>query len=299
MPAGAEANLCDGAGEFQRPVCASRGRAGFAVPTRAGHRQWMQYLDVAQARSRSGVRLALSKGVPGPWGESAKAILHVKGVEYAPVAQLPTLPNEDLLEWTGHANAPVLVVDQEPARAGWADILFAAERLSPIPSLLPDSATDRASMLGLSHEICGEDGFGWNRRHTMVHDGLSLMADTPADVRAPLEVLAQRYGYSPQAGERAPQRAADVLDALSGRLAQAHAAGGHYFFGDRLSALDLYWACFAALVKPLPDKDCPMPNGLRALYEGAGDVVMKALTSELLAHRDFIYQEHLVLPVDF
>jgi hypothetical protein len=39
-----------------------------------------------------------------------------------------------------------------------------AERLAPQPSLLPVDVMQRALMIGLSHEICGEIGIGCNRR---------------------------------------------------------------------------------------------------------------------------------------
>ena len=34
----------------------------------------MEYLSVEEAKNRSGLRLVLTRGVPGPWGEAAKAI---------------------------------------------------------------------------------------------------------------------------------------------------------------------------------------------------------------------------------
>ena len=41
-----------------------------------------QYIEVEDAIERPGLRLVLTAGVPGPWGESAKGILAVKGIEY-------------------------------------------------------------------------------------------------------------------------------------------------------------------------------------------------------------------------
>jgi hypothetical protein len=40
-----------------------------------------------------------------------------------------------------------------------------------------------------------------------------------------------------------------------------------------------------------------MPAGLRTLYSASGPV-REALAPALLAHRDFVYREHLQLPVD-
>src|SRR5437868_1271116 len=102
-----------------------------------GHRMKLAYLSVADARERDGLRLVLTAGVPGPWGEAAKYILHVKGIAYAPVAQMAGMPNEDLVEWTGCANAPVAVYNDEAPKSGWAEILFLAERLASEPRLIP------------------------------------------------------------------------------------------------------------------------------------------------------------------
>ena len=39
-----------------------------------------EYIEVEKARSMSGLRVVLTPGVPGPWSEAAKGILHVKEV---------------------------------------------------------------------------------------------------------------------------------------------------------------------------------------------------------------------------
>jgi len=40
-----------------------------------------QYIEVDQAIPMSGLRVVFSPGLPGPWSESAKGILHVKKIE--------------------------------------------------------------------------------------------------------------------------------------------------------------------------------------------------------------------------
>ena len=42
----------------------------------------MRYLSVEEGRKAPGLRLVLTQGVPGPWGESAKAIFKIKGLAY-------------------------------------------------------------------------------------------------------------------------------------------------------------------------------------------------------------------------
>ena len=69
----------------------------------------MEYLSVEEASARPGLRLVLTRGVPGPWGELAKAILHVKRLPYAAVAQEAGSDDAALVRWTGAANAPTAV----------------------------------------------------------------------------------------------------------------------------------------------------------------------------------------------
>jgi len=44
-----------------------------------------------------------------------------------------------------------------------------------------------------------------------------------------------------------------------------------------------------ALFKPLPPDQCPMPDAIRPAFESLDPI--------LLEHRDFIYDEHLELPL--
>ena len=134
----------------------------------------MEYLEPELARTRPGLRLVLTAGVPGPWGEAAKSIFGLKGIEYLPVRQTAGESNPALIAWTGHANAPQAVLDDEPARTGWAEILLLAERLAPTPSLIPEDPHERALLFGLCFEICGEDGLGWHRRLQIMDAMLSL-----------------------------------------------------------------------------------------------------------------------------
>jgi glutathione S-transferase len=170
--------------------------------------------------------------------------------------------------------------------------LYLAERLSSRPPLIPARPEERMRMFGLCHEIAGDLGFGWQRRLMMVHAtsgaaGMEVMAH-----------LGRKYGYSAETGAAAPARSAEILRTLSARLVAQQEAGSRYFVGDALSAADLYWAAFAAMLEPLPEADCPLPAMLRAGYTAPSEV-REAAHPLLLEHRDFVYREHIGLPLDF
>ena len=253
------------------------------------------YVPIDEAKAMSGLRLVLT-AIPGPpWTEAAKAVFHVKRIPYVPVAQQPMVTNDALRAWTGHENAPIAVYENEKARAGWAEILFLAERLVPEPRLIPPAPEDRILMFGLAHEICGEDGLGWNRRHVMVSDAYERQHGVSKDIG---DYLAVRYGYGAAAAKRAPARVAEILRSLAKQLRAQRERGRRFLVGDSLSALDLYWATFAVLLQPLPPAECPMPDFLRTSYTVGDGPIKDALDPALLEHRDRIYREHLALPID-
>ena len=255
-----------------------------------------EYVDIETARKAHGLRLVLTRGVPGPWGESAKGIFWVKRIPYLRVAQEAGGANAALVEWTGSANAPVAVYDDEPPRSSWIDILRLAERIAPEPALIPEDPHVRAVMFGYANELCGELGFGWNRRLTLIDKMLPRDGD-PLRGEGPAQTLGRRYGYSRDAAAKAPARSAAILAALSALLRDQYAAGRRFFVGDRLSALDIYWAAFAALVEPLPPDLCPMPDYLRPFYVLEDGEARAAADPLLLEHRDRIYQDYLELPL--
>ncbi len=254
----------------------------------------MEYRSVEEARNAPGLRLALTAGVPGPWSESAKAVFHVKGIPYLPVRQLGGMDNSELLEWTGRDNAPIAVYEDEPARDGWSAILSLAERIEPDPPLVPDDPAERTLMYGLCHLICGEQGFGWERRQLL----LAPLAKLGDRAPAPILNLAGKYAFSEEAASAAAKNVARILRHLSSQLESQEKRGSRYFVGTTLTAVDLYWACFCAMLEPLPDSDCPMPEGIRQGYTLRDPEIRSERDQLLIDHRDFIYGEHLP-PLDF
>ena len=255
------------------------------------------WIEVAEARSRAGLRLVLTRGVPGPWGEAAKGVFRAKGIAFDKVMQVGGQPNDDLYAWLGHRNAPIAVYEDERPRTGWAEILALAERLAPEPCLVPADPEDRAVFSGLAHELLGVDGFGWNRRLMLFRVSVGE-GEVPEAVERAMGRMLKQYDYSPAAARRAPTRVAGILGVLSAQLERQRAAGRRYLVGDALSAVDIYWAAMAAMLSPLPEAQCPMGSGMRGLYASKDPVVEAALDPALLEHRDSIYAEHLGLPVD-
>jgi len=253
-------------------------------------------IPIEQAVTISGLRVVLPAGIPGPWAEAVKGILYVKKIPFIRVRH-DRADYTPLIRWTAQSSAPVMIYNDERPRSIWSDQLFLAERLQPEPALVPLSIDDRLLMFGLSNELCGENGFGWSRRLMLIHAAVNDPNATE-EARKGMLAFGSKYGYSPGAAAAAPARVAEVVRALAARLEAQRSQGSRFLIGDRLSALDIYWAVFAALIEPLPDNLCPMPSEFRRRYLCEDPLVRSATTPQLLAHRDFTYHQYLELPVD-
>ncbi len=255
----------------------------------------LAYRSVAQARSLSGLRLALTANVPAPWSEAAKAIFKLRNVPYAPVEQLAMQPNEELLAWTGFRNAPVAIYEDEPPVAGWLEILLLAERLGSGASLLPDEPIDRALSLGLSCMICGPEGFGWMRRLVMSDPA----ATAPFSGNAAFSGIMRAYGISEATKAAAAPKLIAILQGLAKQLHRQRDTGADYFVSDRLTATDIHWACLSQMVDPLPHEECPMPEWMRANYRRNPPEILAAIDPILIEQRNFIFRRHIGLPLVF
>jgi glutathione S-transferase len=254
----------------------------------------MDYVEAAAARSLPGLRLALTVGVPAPYSMSARAVFDLRGVPYTPVAQYGGAANPDLVAWTRHRNAPVAVYEEEAPRTGWLEILNLAERLGGGPSLLPEDVGQRMTLVGLTNELIGENGFIWQMRLIM----LGLGGPERAAREAERNPMYADYGYSEAAVSGALERARVVLELFTDHARRQRAAGSRYLIGERLTALDIYWAYFSQLVSTLPEADCPMPAFLRTAYDLSGQA-LGGCDPVLLEQRQWIFEHHLPLPMDF
>ena len=251
-----------------------------------------QYVNVEDAIKRGGLRMVVVGGVPSPWGEAAKGVLHIKGIEW--VAVRLTYDSEPLKNWAGERSGPVAIYEQEPPRTGWKDILLLAERLAPKPSLLPADPAERALVFGLAHEICGEAGLAWSRRLQLIHTGLQNTGGFPERVA---KYLGKKYGYSPEVGAASSLRVAELVGMLVARLKAQHKAGSRYYVGGSLTAVDVYSATVTAMFGALAPDHCQMDVSMRAAFETRDAATEAALDPILFEHRDMMYAKHLELPL--
>ncbi len=254
----------------------------------------MDFASLGEVVGAGGLRLVIVRGLPSPWSQAAKTFFELKRLPCLIAPQLPGEANERLRVWSGQSSAPVVAFEDEALRHHWADILFLADRLSSEPRLIPTDARDRALMLGLSHELCGELGLGWCRRLMMLKPAIDSGSPSEGVAR-----MAQRYHFDAAQADAAPDRIAAILLNLNDQLRSQRARGSRFLVGDTLSAVDIYWAAFANLFDPLPDALCPIPADSRPAFTNQDPVIGEALDKALLEHRDFVCEEFFRLPMEF
>jgi len=250
----------------------------------------MKYLPVDEARQLPGLRLVLTAGVPGPWGEAAKYMLQHKGLAYVPVHQDGGGENAALRDWTGQSSAPAAVQDDLPPVSHWLDLISFMDRLSPDKPLLPQDAASKLQAIGLSNLIAGVDGVGWNRRLHMLEPLMAMDKPPEAILR-----LGEKYGWSEAALAEADNKLSDLCTVLDGALDRR----GDYFLGALPCATDFHWAAFSGMLEPLPQAVNPMPEWMRAAWSNVSEAVRASLTSRLLAHRDMMFERHIATPLDY
>lgn len=257
----------------------------------------LTYVDLETARASRETCLVVASAVPSPWSEAAKGCLRV-----ARVPALVVRRNRDAAAaidaWTGIDNVPALRHGGDPVRTSWSAIVAfvdRAARTAGTPRLLPDEPRARASVMGVLHEIAGEDGVGWNARLAMIDAGL-----TSSGARGfPMPVasfLAARYGYVPGQLEATRTRLAAQLDFLADTL---RAAGGDYVGGGAPNAVDIYLATFLTpLVAAISEAECPaMSPLLRAAFATAHETFGELVPPALASHRERMFAAHLERPI--
>jgi len=254
-----------------------------------------EWIPLQEAIAARGVRLVLARfGIPSPWSEFCRAIFDVKKIPHLRVDARDTQgAYRSLQPLTAQESVPVVLIEEERPRSYWLEQLLAAERLASQPELIPQEPAARALVIGLVAELCAEGGFGWCRRLQMIErlrDGRASSRDQQIGA-----YLDNKYGMSFRSNAEA--RCEAIVSLLAEKLRRQRATGRSMFIGDHLTALDLAWAAFAALLQPLPESDCPMPARWRELYSWTPASIDSEGVALLLAHRDHIYREFMTLPV--
>jgi glutathione S-transferase len=255
----------------------------------------LSFVDLATARAAPGVRMVVAGQVPSPWSEAAKGLFRIAGVPVSAVRRVR--PDPELFAWTGADNVPVVLFGNEPPRTHWAAITTLAARLAGPEVLLPDDPVRRAEVMGVIHEIAGEEGIGWNGRLAMIDASLSSGGQRGFPL-AVGEYLARRYGYAPDAVGRAGARLERQLGMLRDRLLAQRAAGHAFLDGPRISALDVYLATFLTPLSAIPEEECPnLDPRLRQAFATAHETFGALVPPELAAHRRTILEDHLAWPI--
>ncbi len=254
----------------------------------------LTYRTPVEVIGAEGLRIVLVQGLPSPWGQAAKTIFEIKGLDYIAAPLVPAGENPEIVAWSGQNTGPVVAWADEKPINRWIDILYLAERLAPTPALIPADPIERALMIGLSHEICGELGIGWNRRLLMI----APMMTAPEPPEFAMQ-LGGKYRYNDADTAAAATRIAASLTALAGQLRSQAVKGVPYFVGHALSALDIYWTAFANLLAPLPSSQCPIPDAVRPMFVVTDPQIVAALDPILLEHRDRIFAAHFRSPMEF
>jgi hypothetical protein len=254
----------------------------------------MDYLTIEQAKQESGLRLVLTRDVPGPWSEAAKAVLRWHGLDYQAAEQIGGRDNKELVEWTGHRNAPIALYNDEPPRVRWQEILDLAERLGKGTSLYPQDIDQRIQMIGIASEICNEGGMAWHARMLMLNVTYQVHGDAVFEKNP----MFREYGFSEAAVMTAIERIEKILGYLAETIKSQKAAGSIYLVGDSMTAADIYWACFSNMLEALPHELNPMPDSLRQGW-GALAKGISGYDPLLIEQRDAIFEKHLWLPLEF
>lgn len=253
----------------------------------------MDYIDVATARSMDGLRIALVRGLPSPWGIAAKAMFDHHNVPYVAVEQKGGQENPDLVDWTRHRNGPVVMFNDEAPRVRWHEIMTLAERLGSGASLVPEDIQDRMRMVGIVSELADEGGLVWQGRMGMLHASVKAQGD--AALNSP---MVKEYGYSPEALKASGQRMKDIVEMIVGQMRAQRDAGSQYLVGNALTAADIYWAYFSQPIRLSAPEINPMTEPMRSMWE-AGGKQWADVDPIIFEQRDFIFETHLKTPMEF
>jgi glutathione S-transferase len=250
----------------------------------------INYEPIEDITKAKGLRLVLVRGYPSPWGQAAKAMSEYKGLQSRFGALKVRQDNPKITKWSGVNSAPVMAWDNESPINRWDDILLLLERLEPQRPLVPTDPDARIKFYGLAHAMCGNLGFGWNRRLAGIHAGVTSGINAGE--------FGEKYGYNTRDGEQAEQRSIDFLNTLTAILKSQAELGSSFILGESVTALDFYWAAFSNLALLQSAQDCPVDESIRQRFEKISPSFSKAIDPILIEHRDRIMRQYFILPME-
>lgn len=248
----------------------------------------MKYTSIDDAINANGLRLVIVKDMPSAWGVAAKAMIDYKGLDYLLAHQIPMSENPELLAWSGTNSGPVAAWNNESPINRWDDILFLIERLAPQKPLLPKAAAARIQVLGISHEICGELGFGWNRRLDMMR---------PPEGQPPSD-FGKKYSYNDTDAALANKRVITLIKELATILKVQAQQDSKFLVGNSITAADFYWAAFSNFIVLQSQDECPVNPQARPMFENTPSEITAAIDPILIEHRDRIMRTYCKLPLE-
>ena len=249
----------------------------------------LNYVDINEAINADGLRLVLVQGMPSAWGIAVRGMMDYKGLNYTLGPQKPMQENPELLTWSGTNSGPVVAWKDEQPINRWDDILVLLERLAPEKPLVPENAAERIQLFGIGHEICGELGFGWNRRLDLVR---------PADASAAPSGFAAKYGYNDADAKMANPRVIAFMQELAATLKAQKERGSDFIIGQSVTAADFYWATFSNFVVLQAPEDILLDQSVRPMFENTTADVTAAVDPILLEHRDRILRTYFKAPLE-
>merc|ERR1712216_282603 len=134
-------------------------------------------LEAAAPSADAGLRITCIPGIPGTWAEALRNCLEHCGISYRRIAHPHDQEGKDrLYALTAQKSVPAMFLNDERPRISWIEQMALLERLvedsGQQAGLFPADVGDRVRMIGLMHEIAGENGICWYARILLVEPNL-------------------------------------------------------------------------------------------------------------------------------
>jgi hypothetical protein len=165
-----------------------------------------EYVSVEEAIGRDGLRMVVVGGVPSPWGEAAKGLFHIKGIDWVGVRL--AYDSEALLQWAGERSGPVAVYGKERRAPAGARSCCSPSGSRPSPRSCRRDRRARERGARARGAICDQ------RRPQLDPPAAARArrAAGPARLQRPRSTyLAKKYGHDPRGGAAAGAKVADIL----------------------------------------------------------------------------------------